>query len=147
LKLLRNVPAHKPARAGGIRPDAAGIDAPRGIHFAPRISVIRDPKHSDSFRRWRLGARACFVAGVGILLVAWGDADPRTRFGLIAVGAVLIVVVIPLYFHRCNRCPRCRRSFSETPADPDEQVSRLPLFNSVERCPFCGLDLDSAGYL
>lgn len=109
--------------------------------------MMGDLRLSESFRRWRLGARACFVAGVAVLLVAWNDANPRSRFGLIAVGAALIVVVIPLYFKRCNRCPRCHRSFSEPPTFADEKISGLPLFNTVDRCPFCALDLDSDGYL
>lgn len=110
------------------------------------ISMMHDLELSDGFRRWRRITRWTFLAGVATLLAAWADDIPQRRFVLIAIGAVLIVVVIPLYFCWCNRCPRCRHSFSTAEAFRDEETNGLPLFNDIDNCPFCGLDLDSRRY-
>ena len=107
---------------------------------------MHDLELSDGFRRWRRITRWTFLAGVATLLAAWADDIPQHRFVLIAIGAVLIVVVFPLYFCRCNRCPRCRHSFSTAEAFRDEETNGLPLFNDIDDCPFCGLDLDSRRY-
>jgi len=64
------------------------------------------------------------------------------------LAGVLCVAVVPLYFNWCNRCPRCSRSFSDAPEFKCDETNGLPLFNKLDRCPFCSLGLDSdRGYV
>lgn len=97
-----------------------------------------DRSPAARFRRWRDATRACFLAGVGLCLSA-----PLGSGGRTTVGALLLGLTFLLYFRRCNRCPRCERSFSEAPAYASDDTSGLPLFGRIERCPFCAEPLDA----
>lgn len=108
---------------------------------------MTDMSPKDTFRTRRLYTRLCFLFGV--LLVGVSTA-PEHLLGSplrdIAryVGIVLLAATFPLYHFHANRCPRCRRSFSDAPRviSDDDDTRGLPLFNSISHCPFCGLVLD-----
>ena len=107
----------------------------RGAAARSLAAVKRQAELIDSAERGKLKA-----SGRGY------HVDDLPIISMIAIGAALIVVVFPLYFCRCNRCPRCRHSFSAAEAFRDEETNGLPLFNDIDDCPFCGLDLDSRRY-
>lgn len=104
----------------------------------------RDLQLSESFRKRRRVTRVCFLAGILAIVGAYRIDDPNSRDIVTFAGVALCLVVFPLYFRWCNRCPRCQRSFSDAPEYTSDETSGLPLFNSLARCPFCELDLDSA---
>ena len=105
---------------------------------------MSDFELAQEFRRRRRVTRWCMFASVFVLLVAW-RLDPPGRFIAGAVGVALFVAVFVLYFRWCNRCPRCRTSFSKAPEYASDETGGLPLLNSIASCPFCKLDLDGGG--
>ena len=89
--------------------------------------------------------RACFVAGV-VALLGWASMfeDSRLRPLVLVGGLALAGRTFPLDFLVCNRCPRCRRSFSDAPEYMSTETSGLPLFGAIESCRWCGLVLGPA---
>lgn len=103
-----------------------------------------DREFARTFQRDRILACLCLIFAL-ILAVAsrlLESAQPNLASVFEAVGALLFVALFPFYFLRCNRCPRCRRSFSRAPEYSDADTRGLPLLNRIERCPFCELMLD-----
>src|SRR5919108_4863056 len=105
---------------------------------------------ADRFARWRARTRACFWLGVGLCLAAQVPPhSPRRGLGLWALiaGLTLIAATFVLYYRYCNRCPRCGESFSRAPEYESGEMSGLPLFNRIEKCPFCAepLETDAQG--
>ena len=100
------------------------------------------------FHRYRDLARILFLVGCGLILLPAvglrlqpGVMSPAMRDGLAVLGLVMLLAVFPLYRNGVNRCPRCRRSFSEAPEYASDETSGVPLFQSIAKCPFCGVAL------
>jgi hypothetical protein len=68
--------------------------------------------------------------------------SPAVRDAVALAGLLMLLAVFPLYWYAVNRCPRCRRSFSQAPEYADDETPGVPLFQSIPRCPFCGVTLD-----
>jgi hypothetical protein len=68
--------------------------------------------------------------------------SPPVRDAVAMVGLLMLLAVFPLYRYAVNRCPLCRRSFSQAPEYADDDTPGVPLFQSIPRCPFCGVTLD-----
>jgi hypothetical protein len=92
--------------------------------------------------------RLLFLAGCGLVLIPAvglrlepGIMSPAVRDGIAVVGLVMLLAVFPLYRHTVNCCPQCRRSFSEAPEYAGDETPGVPLFQSIEKCPFCGVAL------
>ena len=106
---------------------------------------MNDSLLSRQFRRWRLFVRICLVVGsvllVGPRFLPEGLlSEPKSQV-IIFIGLALIAATFVFYFSRANRCPRCRRSFSEAPGYKSWETNGLPLFNAIRSCPFCGINL------
>ena len=97
---------------------------------------------SRQFRRWRLLARMCLLAGIAVLLSLSQIPDGIKHQALTIIGLILIAATFVLYFARANRCPKCRRSFSEASEYKSSETSGLPLFDIIRSCPFCRLNLE-----
>ena len=107
-----------------------------------------DPALPARFRlRRRITRISCIT---GLLLLMAGGASMSSGVvrphgidqALFLLGLVLLVSVFPLYLFLCNRCPGCGKPFSDSPDYRGSDTDGLPLFNRIEKCPFCGLDLD-----
>ena len=98
------------------------------------------PSPAVVFTRWRTRTRLCFIAGVALCLGAQqAPLSGRSIPGrlTLAGGVGLLAATFVLYFRYCNKCPRCRESFSRAPEYESTDTSGLPLFERIERCPFC----------
>jgi hypothetical protein len=107
-----------------------------------------DPDLSARFRLRRRITRISCIAGL-LLLMAGGASMSSGGVRLHGIdqvvlwlGLALLVSVFPLYLFLCNRCPGCRTHFSDSPEYSGSDTDGLPLFNRIEKCPFCGLELD-----
>jgi hypothetical protein len=90
-------------------------DPPPGLGSGRQHAVRR-------YHRLRLLARVFFLAGCGLILVPSGVVknspelmSPILRDVAATLGLVLLLSVFPLYRLAVNRCPVCRRSFSDAP--------------------------------
>lgn len=117
-------------------------------------SPMRDSSLSRRFRLWRISVRMIFLAGVAAPLIIQLLPDhlvtESVRAFLVVIGFVLLVITFPFYSLFCNRCPRCRRSFSEASeyeasTYTSTETSGLALFNTIAACPFCGLIFNESG--
>jgi hypothetical protein len=113
----------------------------------PSLPNAFDRGLARQFRLLRFVTRSCLIAGL-VLVVAYPMLPDRVASGSLRdvatwSGVALLGLVFALYFVYANRCPRCRRSFSDAPQYKDSDTDGLPLFNDVSACPFCGLDLRS----
>ncbi len=97
---------------------------------------------ASRFRRWRVLTRTSVTVGTLLLIIAWRWDGGSMRVALVVAGFMLFVATFPMYLIWCNRCPRCRKSFSNAPEYASDESSGLPLFNRIAKCPFCSLDLD-----
>jgi hypothetical protein len=110
------------------------------------------PSETDAavrlYHQHRVLTRLLFLAGCGLILIPAiglklepGIMSQAVRDGIAVVGLVMLLAVFPLYRHTVNRCPRCQRSFSEAPEYASDETPGVPLFQSIEKCPFCGIAL------
>lgn len=97
--------------------------------------------------------RLLFLVGCGLVLMPAlglrlepGMISQGMKDGLAVVGLSMLLAVFPLYRRTVNRCPKCGRSFSDAPEYADDDTPGVPLFQSISRCPFCGLPLDGSGH-
>jgi hypothetical protein len=105
---------------------------------------VDDLAFARQFRARRRGVRACFLVGLTLVAVskAWPEPFPATARGIaLALGLALLGATFPLYNRDANRCPRCRRAFSEVREYAGDETRGLPLFNTIRTCPSCGLAL------
>jgi hypothetical protein len=99
------------------------------------------------FVRWRNLTRACFLLGLTLCLLGHEPATgPRgaLTYVLITPGLVLVGFTFLLYSRYCNRCPRCRESFSRAPEYASTETPGLALFERIARCPFCAEPLQAS---
>ena len=110
------------------------------------------PSESDAavrrYHQHQVLTRLLFLVGCGLVLIPAvglrlepGIMAPAVRDGIAVVGLAMLLAVFPLYRHTVNRCPQCRRSFSEAPEYTSGETPGVPLFQSIEKCPFCGIAL------
>ena len=104
---------------------------------------------SRQFGSRRRGVRACFLVGVVLVAVSrvlaeWWLAGIPRGIAFVA-GLALLGATFPLYRRYANRCPRCSHSFSEVREYAGSETVGLPLFNTIDGCPACGLSLRSRG--
>jgi hypothetical protein len=109
------------------------------------MSGVGTSTPAQRFRRWRLGVRASFLLGIAVLvgpkLLPDGLLGATQREVTLYLALALLAATFPLYYLYANRCPRCRRRFSEAPEYTSSETSGLPLFTAIDTCPFCGLGL------
>jgi hypothetical protein len=112
---------------------------------------VESPDDS-AVRRYYQGralTRVLFLLGCALILIPAVGArtapevmSPSIRDAVAVVGLLMLLAVFPLYWYSVNRCPRCRRSFSQAPEYADDETPGVPLFQSIPRCPFCSVALD-----
>ena len=116
---------------------------------------MRQMRHSHdtdpAVRRYHqhlLLTRFLFLVGCSLILIPAlglrlepGIMSPALRDGIAVVGLVMLLAVFPLYRQTVNRCPRCGQSFSDAPEYARDETPGVPLFQSIGKCPFCGLSL------
>lgn len=104
------------------------------MHEPARALTVR-------FLRGRAVTRACFLGALGASAASAASSEPAAAavFEYLAIAASGLTFL--LYFGVCNRCPRCRRSFSRSPEYQGE-TDGLALFHRIARCPFCEIPLD-----
>lgn len=110
------------------------------------MAGVRDLELAQRFRHGRRMTRAYMLMGPVLIFLGSRIDNPDGKRFLIMLGVALLIAVFPLYSRLCNRCPRCQRLFSDAPkhaaVHPDDTPG-LPLFNTIAKCPFCELELDS----
>jgi hypothetical protein len=103
----------------------------------------------ERFRKYRRLCKVFFGAGIVASLVhlfirgdeihlPTGSVGELILGGLGLLGLGLIVIGGISYFLFCQKCPACKKTFRGS-SDHDEG---LPVFNRIERCPFCGINLE-----
>ncbi len=103
-----------------------------------------DAQLKARFRGWRNTTRWCLVVGAVLCIASGGGApDPKDEPGalLIATGLTLLGLTFIFYDRNCNRCPKCRKSFSDAPEYKSSETDGLALFGRIDQCPFCSLPL------
>lgn len=92
--------------------------------------------------------RLLFLVGCSLILIPAmglrlepGLMSPALRDGIAVVGLIMLLAVFPLYHHTVNRCPGCGQSFSNAPEYASDDTPGVPLFQSIQKCPFCRIGL------
>lgn len=97
------------------------------------------------FNQLQILTRILFLVGCGLILIPAvalranpGIMSPLMRDAIAVIGLAMLLAVFPLYHRVVNRCPHCRRSFSEAQEYASDETPGVPLFQSIRKCPLCG---------
>jgi hypothetical protein len=103
--------------------------------------VVPDRALAARFLGRRTATRACFLGALVASAASAASSEPHAAALLEYLAIAAAGLTFLLYFGVCNRCPRCRRSFSRSPAYQGE-TDGLALFHRIARCPFCEIPLE-----
>jgi len=75
-----------------------------------------------------------YVAGLSLVFL-------DTRFAILIIAGVIIIIYGVVLYYGGVRCPRCRRGLGWAAGWPPSKPHKIP--KSFRFCPFCGVDFDS----
>jgi len=131
-----------------VETQSVGVQVGDAVTQCARDIGMSEEALARVFRVRRLYVRLCL--SLALLFGALSQMPERVvaspfREILLWLGIILFVATFPLYERYANRCPRCRRSFSDSSKyGAGEETSGLPLFSSIPKCPFCRVALHPA---